>query len=51
MGVNQSFASLATLTASIGGSIFAAIYPSFVFVFSSICMVFSFIYLKKQTHK
>ncbi|MBX9924484.1 MAG: MFS transporter [Rhabdochlamydiaceae bacterium] len=51
MGVNQSFAALATLTASLGGAIFAAINPSFIFVFSAACVFASFIFLRKQAHK
>lgn len=51
MGVNQSFASLATLLASLVGAFFAALHPSCVFIFSSTCLALSFIFLKKQEHK
>lgn len=51
MGVNQSFASLSTLFAAIGGAIFASIHPSMVFIFASTCIAISLYFLKKQVHK
>ena len=51
MGINQSFAAIANLIASLGGALFAAIHPSLIFVFSSTCIFASFIFLKKQSQK
>ncbi len=48
MGINQSFASIATILAALGGALSASISPSFVLFFSTICIAFSFIFLKTK---
>jgi len=48
MGINQSFSSIATIAATLGGSFFVAIYPSLIFILSTTCIAFAFFFLKKQ---
>ena len=47
MGINQSFAAIASIAASLLGGLFTAIHPSLIFVFSAICLFFSFTFLRK----
>ena len=47
MGINQSFSSLATIIAALGGGLFAGIYLPSVLMFSAICIALAFIFLKK----
>jgi DHA1 family tetracycline resistance protein-like MFS transporter len=48
MGINQSFSSIATIIASLGGGFFAGIYPSFALVFSTLCVAAAFFFLKTK---
>ncbi len=48
MGINQSFASIATILAALGGALFASIDPSFVLFFCTICTALSFVFLKTK---
>ncbi len=48
MGINQSFSSIATIIASLGGGFFAGIYPSFALVFSTLCIAIAFFFLKNK---
>ncbi len=48
MGINQSFSSIATIAATLGGSFFVAIYPSLIFILSTTCIAFAFFFLKRQ---
>ncbi len=51
MGINQSFASLATILAALFGSLFASISPICVLFFSSFCIALSISFLQKQKNK
>ena len=48
MGINQSFSSIATIIASLGGGLFAGIYPSFALIFSTLCIAAAFFFLKNK---
>lgn len=48
MGINQSFSSIATIVATLGGALFAAIHPTLVFALGTTCTLLAFHFLRKQ---